>query len=193
MVVGSTAAAPADQGTPWLRIDGDDEAVAWRLERALERLTAGTGIPGTLVRVDGRGVLLAGDSGAGKSHTALALLERGHTLIADDLVTLEGGSGAVVGRPADPRAGGTLLPRGLGPLRVDRHFGRGAVATASPIALVVALDPQAGTDELHSGWQGTGLLGRPLPRLALRPGPLIATLIEAGLRETRLAAGREPG
>ncbi|WP_018717623.1 HPr kinase/phosphorylase [Arhodomonas aquaeolei] len=188
IVCESADAAPAD-GTPWMTLEADDEALAWRIDRALVRLAGRPGVPGTLVRIHGHGVLLRGAEGTGKSHTALALLDRGHALVADDLVTLAAASATPEGRAPDEGPRGRLAVRGLGVIRVDEHFGDAALARRAPVVLEVVLAPGASADPLTGGWATGGLLGRPLPRLTLAPGPMTALLIEAAVRECRQAGG----
>lgn len=80
-------------------------------------MTATTRIHGTCVAVEGRGALLRGASGSGKSDLALRLIERGAQLIADDQVILEVDE-ASVRASAEPRLHGKLEVRGIGILDV---------------------------------------------------------------------------
>ncbi len=94
---------------------------------------------GTLMEVRGVGVLLRGPAGIGKSETALGLLRRGHTLIADDQphLTLDGHGGLRGYAPGHMR--GYLDIRGLGMLSVNHLFGVLAVREACPLDLIVNL------------------------------------------------------
>jgi len=85
-------------------------------------MTATTRIHGTCVAVEGRGALLRGPSGSGKSDLALRLIERGAQLIADDQVILEA-DGASVRASAEPRLHGKLEVRGVGILDVPHVQG----------------------------------------------------------------------
>lgn len=193
LIVHGSADGASVSAAPWVALAADDETLAWRIDRALVRLAGRPGIPGTLVRVHGHGVLLTGAEGAGKSHTALALLDRGHALVADDVVTLAATAGATEGRAPDEGPRGRLALRGLGIIRVREHFGDAALERRAPITLEVALAPGAAADPLTGGWAPGGLLGRPLPRLTLAPGPMTALLIEAAVRESHQAGGATAG
>lgn len=85
-------------------------------------MSATTRIHGTCVAVEGRGALLRGPSGSGKSDLALRLIERGAQLIADDQVILEA-DGASVRASAAPRLHGKLEVRGIGILDVPHVQG----------------------------------------------------------------------
>ena len=89
----------------------------------------------TCVAIDGRGVLIEGPPGSGKSSLALALIDRGAQLIGDDGVMLAGEAGQLIARP-HPNTRGLLEVRNLGLL----PFPCGAQA---PVALVLVLDPAA--------------------------------------------------
>jgi serine kinase of HPr protein (carbohydrate metabolism regulator) len=84
------------------------------------------------VQLDGRGIVLLGASGAGKSDLALRLIDAGAILVADDQLLVENGAAGPVGRPADALAG-LLEVRGVGILRLT-------YCRISPLGLVVELD-----------------------------------------------------
>jgi len=89
----------------------------------------------TCVAVGGRGVLIEGAPGTGKSSLALALIDRGAVLVGDDGVLVETGVGRVVASP-HPNIAGKLEVRGVGIIDLP-------VAAAVPIALVIHLDEDA--------------------------------------------------
>jgi len=91
-----------------------------------------------LVRVHGIGVLIEGAAGSGKSALALALLDRGHILVADDAVELRGSRGRLTGHCPNPLQG-LLEVRGLGIVDARRLFGRAQFRRATPIGLVAIL------------------------------------------------------
>ncbi len=140
-------------------------------------------IPGVLIIAGGRGVLLEGPSGAGKSDAAVALLDRGHTLVADDAVRLHrDGDRLLGGCPEDGR--GLLHLRDLGVIEVTRLY-PGAFRPWAEIGLCLRLQPEPGASEAEGLLQGRRddrwLLGIRLPRITLtdsaqRP---LAPLIEA--------------
>jgi len=89
----------------------------------------------TCVAVGGRGVLIEGAPGTGKSSLALALIDRGAVLVGDDGVLVEAEVGRVVASP-HPNIAGKLEVRGVGIIDLP-------VAAAVPIALVIRLDEDA--------------------------------------------------
>jgi HPr kinase/phosphorylase len=143
-------------------------------------------IAGTLVRIGGCGVLLLGDSGAGKSDLALQLLDRGHQLIADDAVDVREVDGRLEGS-CPSRLAGLLEPRGLGIIRVGPVQPSGC-----GIELIVELvrpspEEWAGWPRLGSCLANVHIAGhaRTAVRLPIAPGRPLALLIE------RLATERE--
>jgi HPr kinase/phosphorylase len=142
---------------------------------------------GGLLRVRGSGVLLLGPSGVGKSETALALIARGHQLVADDLVEVWLEEGRVMGR-AREAIRHFLEIRGLGILCISDLYGPGAVAEQTPIALMFRLEHwREGASYERVGLERPRetILGVELPCLVLpvRPSASIATLVEAGVRD----------
>ena len=90
--------------------------------------------PSSCVAIDGRGLLIEGPSGSGKSSLALALVDRGATLVSDDIVTLAGDGGQLIASPA-PNIKGKLEIRNLGIVEMP--------ASSAPIAIVIRLDAAA--------------------------------------------------
>ena len=144
-------------------------------------------IPGVLLALrGGHGVLIEGPSGSGKSDAALGLLERGHTLVADDAVALERRRGTLRGRCPGP-ARGLLHLRDVGVIDATELYGPEAVAAAAPITACIRLQPRAGDDRPEHLLRGRRdvryLRGVALPRVTLTGGvsrPLPA-LIEAAV------------
>jgi len=115
-------------------------------------------ICGTAVRVNGKGVLLRGPSGSGKSDLALRLIDRGGLLIADDYVAAEGGADHVLLAP--PKAiAGFIEVRGAGLVRIDH-------VSDVPLVLVVGLVPDGQVERLPEPDEAT-ILGHKLPLLRL--------------------------
>ena len=95
-------------------------------------------VHGTLVSVRGTGVLIVGESGTGKSMTALALLRAGHQLVADDVVEIQAQKGKLFGRSPDAMFG-ILEVRGIGFVDARRLFGSHQVLPRVEIAFVVGI------------------------------------------------------
>lgn len=159
-----------------------------------ERLAPETTIHGVLLRVIGHGVLLLGKSGIGKSEAALALLNRGHLLVADDVVHVrEAPPGALKGRCADGLRH-HLEIRGLGVLDVEQLFGTlstlDEMAIDLAIELVDATEAEEEPDRLGIEDRHITLLGIDVPylQIQLRAGRDVATLIEVAARSQQLKA-----
>ncbi|HXH04739.1 MAG TPA: hypothetical protein VNN09_15665 [Candidatus Competibacteraceae bacterium] len=145
---------------------------------------------GVLLRVDGLGVLLCGDSGSGKSELALELVSRGHRLVADDCVELEvAADGSLVGR--SPHGLGRFLEvRDLGILDIQRLYGEQAVLAEQRLDLIIRLERDAApaADRLHGRRESITVCGIPLPLLCLGRARerSLAVLVECAVR-TELA------
>ena len=97
---------------------------------------------GVLVEVYGEGILLVGDSGVGKSETAIELIKRGHRLIADDAVEIRRVSEKSSGRlPRLKNIRHFIELRGIGIINARRIFGMGAVKVTEKIDMVINLEP----------------------------------------------------
>ncbi len=138
---------------------------------------------GVLVEVFGEGVLLLGDSGVGKSETAIELVKRGHRLIADDAVEIKRVSAkSLVGSPPELIRHYVEL-RGIGIVDVRRLFGMGAVKETEKIDLIVNLENWVQGkmyDRLGIDEQKTEILGIDIPSIVIpvRPGRNLAIIIE---------------
>ncbi|MCX7023212.1 MAG: HPr(Ser) kinase/phosphatase [Spirochaetes bacterium] len=149
-------------------------------------------IHGVLVEVFGIGILLTGDSGVGKSETALELIERGHRLVADDVVEIHCIAGNILmGQGANKMIGHHMEIRGLGIINVTHLFGVGAIRDKKQIQLVCGLEEwdaakvydRIGTDE-----NTTDILGVRVPQLDIpvKPGRNIPIIIETAAMNERL-------
>ena len=145
---------------------------------------------GVLVEVYGEGILLLGDSGVGKSETAIELIKRGHRLIADDAVEIKKVSATtLVGRAPDIIRHYVEL-RGIGIVDVRRLFGMGAVKDSEKIDLVINLEPwQEGKmyDRLGLDEQTTDILGIDIPSIVIpvSPGRNLSVVIEVAAMNNR--------
>ena len=145
---------------------------------------------GVLVEVYGEGVLIMGESGVGKSETAIELVKRGHRLIADDAVEIR--------RSATGRLKGTspelirhyIELRGIGVVDVRRLFGMSAIKRETDIDMVINLEPwndntmydRLGTENLY-----TSILDVQVPTLTIpvKPGRNLAIIIEVAAMNNR--------
>jgi HPr kinase/phosphorylase len=164
-----------------------------RLTKILEDAFAPrTSVHGVLLEVFGVGIQIVGKSGVGKSECALELVERGHRLVADDVVdirsisdTLLIGSGAKLIRHH-------MEIRGLGIINIKQLFGVGAIRDKKQIQLVVSLeewDSKKEYDRLGLEESVYTILGVELPLLTIpvKPGRNIPILIETAAMNFRLA------
>jgi len=113
-----------------------------------EKLSPSTSIHGTLVEVFSMGVVLMGESGIGKSETALELLKKGHHLISDDRVDVTLTRGELIGRAPDLLVN-MMEVRGIGIIDVSKMFGVNAVVDLKKIDLFIKLVPLDGTMEIE--------------------------------------------
>ena len=149
-----------------------------------------TTVHGVLVEIYGEGVLLTGDSGIGKSETALELIKRGHRLIADDAVEIKKvGRDRLVG-DAPEMIRYYMELRGIGVVNVRRIYGIGAVKPESGIDLVVHLEPwEEGKayDRLGLTSETEEILGVEVPRVTIpvRPGRNLAVILELAAMNNR--------
>ena len=145
---------------------------------------------GVLVEVYGEGILLLGDSGVGKSETAIELLKRGHRLIADDAVEIKRISATtLIGRAPEIIRHYVEL-RGIGIVDVRRLFGMGAVKESEKIDLIINLEPWQENkmyDRLGLDEQKTDILGINVPSIVLpvSPGRNLSVVIEVAAMNNR--------
>ncbi|MFV0561240.1 MAG: HPr(Ser) kinase/phosphatase [Enterococcus sp.] len=136
--------AANEKGIPVLRSPISTSRLLGEVSSYLDgRLAARTSVHGVLVDVYGLGVLIQGDSGIGKSETALELIKRGHRLIADDRVDIyHQDELTVIGEP--PQILEHLIEiRGIGIIDVMSLFGASAVRGSMQVQLVVYLEAWA--------------------------------------------------
>ena len=163
-----------------------------RIVRLLESLFAPRkSIHGVLVEVFGIGVLITGESGVGKSEAALALIERGHRLVADDLVEISRIGGNILSGRGSGIISHHMEIRGLGIINVTHLFGVGAIRDKKQIQLVVELeewDSSKTYDRLGEEEDYTELLGVKVPHLLIpvRPGRAVPIIIETAAMNERL-------
>lgn len=166
--------------------------IAMVTEYMTERLAPQSDQHGVLLDVLGIGVLVVGKSGIGKSETALDLVQRGHRLVADDIVRIRRQGSHVVGRSAGI-LGHHMEIRGLGIINVKDLFGIAAVRETKKIELVIELREwseaeeydRLGFDDRHDDILGVQVAALRLP---VRPGRNVATLVEVAARNQLVKA-----
>ncbi|MCW1403642.1 HPr kinase/phosphatase C-terminal domain-containing protein [Novosphingobium sp. MW5] len=132
----------------------------------------------TCVSIKGRGVLIEGAPGSGKSSLALALIDRGAMLVGDDGVALEAANGRLLASPA-PATAGLIEVRNVG--LVPMPF-----TTRAEISLVIALDPEA--PRFIDRAEEREVIGLTLPLVRLWPdSPVLALRAELALEHYGLA------
>lgn len=145
---------------------------------------------GVLVEVYGEGILLLGDSGVGKSETAIELVKRGHRLIADDLVEIKRVSSKTLVGTAPEIIRHYIELRGIGIVDVRKLFGMGAVKFTEKIDLVVHLEPWregVAYERMGLDTEYTNILGIDVPSLTIpvKPGRNLAIILEVAAMNNR--------
>ena len=145
---------------------------------------------GVLMEVYGEGVLIMGESGIGKSETAIELLKRGHRLIADDGVEIKRISGSCLMGTASPLLRDYVELRGIGILNVAKLFGMGAVKQENEINLIVNIvrwNPQEVYDRIGMETQYEEMLGVKVPTntIPVTPGRNLAVILEVAAMNNR--------
>ncbi len=148
---------------------------------------------GVLVDIYGEGILLLGDSGIGKSETAIELLKRGHRLIADDAVEIKRVSSKTLVGSAPEIIRHYVELRGIGIVDVCRLFGMGSVENTAKIQLVVNLEHwEQGKmyDRLGLENETTDILGVKIPSITIpvSPGRNMAVVLEIAAMNHRQKA-----
>jgi HPr kinase/phosphorylase len=185
------AAEAAD--CPILQTDLASSEFSSRVIRVLSDIFAPqTTIHGVLVEVYGIGILLIGDSGVGKSETALELIERGHRLVADDVVDIRCVNGSILmGQGANKVIGHHMEIRGLGIINITHLFGVGAIRDKKQVQLVCNLEEwdsnkvydRIGTEELTTEILGVRVAKLEIP---VKPGRNIPIIVETAAMNERL-------
>lgn len=144
---------------------------------------------GVLMNIYGQGVLILGDSGIGKSETAIELLKRGHRLVADDAVEIRRVSNTLHGR-APELIQHYIEIRGVGVIDVQQLFGMGAVQFDTEIDMIVQLEQWVDGkfyDRLGLGEETYELLELALPfvTIPVRPGRNLAGIVEIATMKNR--------
>ncbi len=146
---------------------------------------------GVLVDVYGTGVFLMGESGIGKSETALELVKRGHRLVADDAVEIKKVTDNRLIGEAPELIRHFMEIRGIGIIDIKAMYGVGAVINTKPIDIVIYLefwDNNKEYDRLGLVQEYTEILDVEMPKIVLpvRPGRNLAIIVEVAARNWRL-------
>jgi HPr kinase/phosphorylase len=177
---------------PTLQTDLTTSEFTMRILRVLSTIYAPKQtMHGVLVEVFGIGVLLLGDSGVGKSESALSLVERGHRLIADDMVEIRRVSGNILMGTGAQMVSHHMEIRGLGIINITHLFGVGAIRDKKQIQLVVQLeywDSAKTYDRIGAEEDTLDILGVHVPcvTVPIKPGRNIPVIIETAARNERL-------
>ena len=145
---------------------------------------------GVLMEIYGEGILIIGESGIGKSETAVELIKRGHRLIADDAVEIKQVSPTTLVGTAPNLIRNYIELRGIGIINVAKLFGVGAVKAENEINLVVNIVPWNTTemyDRLGLEEQYQDILGVkiPLNTIPVTPGRNLAVILEVAAMNNR--------
>ena len=145
---------------------------------------------GVLVEVYGEGILLLGESGVGKSETAIELVKRGHRLIADDAVEVRRVSNQTLVGSAPENIRHFIELRGIGIINVRRIFGMGAIKVTEKIDMLIQLeqwDQNKVYDRMGMENEYTQILGINVPSLTIpvKPGRNLAIIIEVAAMNNR--------
>ena len=180
------------KGTPLLQSKEATTSLISKITSYLEsELAPETTMHGVLVDVYGVGVLITGDSGVGKSETALELVKRGHRLVADDNVEIKEVSRNVLMGKAPKLIEHLLEIRGLGIINVMTLFGAGSVLPEKRLMLNINLE----TWNKDKVYDRIGLIEEKLSILdsqitkktiPVRPGRNLAVIIEVAAMNYRL-------
>lgn len=153
---------------------------------------------GVMMDVFGIGVLITGSAGAGKSECGLELLERGHRLVADDIVIVKRLAKNLVVASAASTVAHHMEVRGLGIVDVELLFGVGSVRDEKRISLIVRLEnrtDESVVDRLGIDEHYTDLLGVPVREFTIpvEPGRNLSILVEVACLQHRInSQGRNP-
>ena len=154
------------------------------------QLAPRTTMHGVLVEVYGEGLLLTGESGIGKSETAVELLKRGHRLIADDAVEIKKISSNRLMGSASPLIRNFIELRGIGIINVAKLYGMASIKDENLIDLVINIvpwDKSAHYDRMGLDQNFVEILGAKVPSttIPVTPGRNLAVILEVAAMNNR--------
>ena len=176
---------------PILRTKEDTSSTMGSLLASLKlHLAPRVTLHGVLIEVYGEGILILGDSGVGKSETAIELVKRGHRLIADDAVEIKRVSATTLVGTAPEIIRHYVELRGIGIVDVRRIFGMGAVKETEKIDMIINLEPWVQGkmyDRLGLDQETTDIMGIQVPTttIPVKPGRNLAIIMEIAAMNNR--------
>ena len=180
------------EGITLLRAKEKTTRVISKLNNYLEKeLAQSIGIHAVCMNIFGVGILIRGESGIGKSESALSLIEKGHRLISDDLVILKKIDPETIIGTHNESNRDFLSLRGIGMINVPRLYGSGAFQDETTIDLDITLsawDEKKYYDAIEPPKSFVDYLDLSIPHIEIpiRPGRDIASLIEVAAKNWRL-------
>lgn len=173
-----------------LRTNKDTTRAMSRIKTYLDtQLAPETRVHGVLIDIYGCGILITGDSGIGKSETALELIKRGHRIISDDAVDFKEIDREIIGYCPDITFG-MLEVRGVGIIDITSIYGLSSVLESKKLDLIIELEhwkdgelyDRLGNEEIYKEVLGVKIK---VIRLPIRPGRNISVLVEAAAANYR--------
>lgn len=145
---------------------------------------------GVLIEIYGEGVLILGESGVGKSETAIELIKRGHRIVADDAVEIRKVSNISLVGSSPENIRHFLELRGIGIINARRLFGMGAVKMTEKIDLIVEMElwnSEKTYDRMGVDSEVISILGVKVPSLTIpvKPGRNLAVILEVAAMNNR--------
>jgi len=187
-----TVALSNKYNVPIIRAPGITMKVVYKTSAWLEeQFSPSTKVHGVLMEVYGMGVLITGKASVGKSECALGLVERGHILVGDDVVTLKLTEGIYVTGYANPTIGHHMEIRGIGIINIQSLYGVKSVRMWKHIDFVVTLEEwqeNKNYERLGIDNNSVELLGTRIPNVLMpvKPGRDVALLIETAAQNEKL-------
>lgn len=140
---------------------------------------------GVLMDVYGVGVLITGDSGVGKSETAIDLIRHGHMLIADDAVSIKKISSNLLMGTSHDMTRNLIECRGIGIVNINSLFGKSAIRLEGPVEIIMNLvkwDDNVDYDRVHGDFTTKSIMDIDVPvaQIPVKPGRNLAAIIEIG-------------
>lgn len=157
-----------------------DQTIFLKLQLA-ETIT----LHGVLMDVYGVGVLLIGDSGVGKSETAISLIRQGHMLVADDAVEIKRINSDLLMGTSHELTRNLIECRGIGIVNINSLFGKSAIRLEGPVEIIMHLvkwDDNVDYDRIHGDFSTKDILGVEVPvaLIPVKPGRNLAAIVEIG-------------